>query len=178
MLGLLLAWWSEPAARQWGRFSPAVFAQSAPSLVGRALFAFGVAALAGAVLRRTVVSVGVGLVVSVAGSFAGEALRFHYLPPWRGRALLAGAGSGPALGRQYVVRRSGRPTAPGWGLLSARAGFRGLERLVRDGGYSVHQVYQPGERYWPFQIAESGWMAAVGIAACAAAVWWVRRRAS
>ncbi|GAA2796542.1 hypothetical protein RMN57_35620 [Kitasatospora sp. CM 4170] len=179
LLGLLLAWWSEPAARQWGRFSPAVFAQSAPSLVGRALFAFGVAALAGAVLRRTVVSVGVGLVVSVAGSFAGEALRFHYLPPLEGvvHSLLEPAADQRWVGSMWFADPAGR-RLPDGDFYRLGQDFGGLERLVRDGGYSVHQVYQPGERYWPFQIAESGWMAAVGIAACAAAVWWVRRRAS
>ncbi|MCG6497735.1 hypothetical protein [Kitasatospora sp. A2-31] len=179
LLGLLLAWWSEPAERQWGRFSPAVFAQSAPSLVGRSLLAFGVAALAGAVLRRTVVSVGVGLVVSLVASYAGEALRFHYLPPVEGVAhsLLEPAADQRWIGSAWFADPSGRRLTDDE-FYRLGHGFDELERLVRDGGYSVHQVYQPGERYWPFQLVESGWMAAVGIASCAGAVWWIRRRAA
>ncbi|MFJ7907633.1 hypothetical protein [Kitasatospora sp. NPDC096204] len=177
LFGLLLRWWSTPLVLMGGRFSPYLFEQTWPVVVGRVVLTFGVAALAGAVLRRTVAAVGIGLAVSVALPFVAESLRFHYRPPleealhtmrtmplderWLGEVWY----SDPAGNRIPVDEFYGH------------GDFAQLQALVRDGGYTAHQVYQPADRFWPFEFIEFGWMVALGVAACAAAVWWVRRRA-
>ncbi|MFJ6620309.1 hypothetical protein ACIQOW_22410 [Kitasatospora sp. NPDC091335] len=177
LFGLVLRWWSEPLTLRDGRFSPEVFVQTPPVLVGRVLVAFGVAALAGAVLRRTVAAVGAGLAASVALPFLAHAVRAHYLPPLEEpRHSMVPM----ALDDRWVLNVWFSDPAgnriPGdafYGL----GDFARLQALVRDGGYTAHEVYQPADRFWPFQFVESGWTAALGVAACAGAVWWVRRRA-
>ncbi|MGW2252459.1 hypothetical protein ACWCXH_20000 [Kitasatospora sp. NPDC001660] len=178
LFGVVQRWWSEPLVRGAGQFNPDIFMQTWPVMVGRLLLTFGVAVLAGAVLRRTVVAVGAGLAVSVALPFVAEALRAHYRPPLEeavhsmtplaldGRWVLDVWFSDPAgnrIGANEFYDRGGD--------------FAHLQAMVRDGGYAAHQVYQPADRFWPFQFIEAGWMVVLGVAACAAAVWWVRRRA-
>ena len=45
-------------------------------------------------------------------------------------------------------------------------------------GYTVMNSYQPGNRFWPFQWIEGGWLLALSILLIAATVWLVRRRAA
>ncbi|MFE2409652.1 hypothetical protein ACFXDE_15045 [Kitasatospora sp. NPDC059408] len=178
LFGVVQRWWSEPLVREAGQFNPDIFMQTWPVMAGRVLLTFGLALLAGAVLRRTVVAVGVGLAGSVALPFVAQVFRTHYRPPLEeavhtmtplsldGRWVLDVWYSDPAGNRI------------GTGEFYDRGGdFAHLQAMVRDGGYTAHQVYQPADRFWPFQFIEAGWMLALGIAACAAAVWWVRRRA-
>ncbi|MEU6235827.1 hypothetical protein [Kitasatospora sp. NPDC047058] len=179
LVGVVLAWWNEPMARQGGRFSPALFVEGAPALAGRALLAFGCAALAGAVLRRTVVAVGAGLVASVAVTFVAEAMRFHYRTPLEDtvHTLMQTSVDQRWTGSTWFSDPAGNRIGSD-ALFDLGKGFDDAERLVRDGGYAVHEVYQPADRYWSFQAVEFGWMALLGLAACAGAVWWLRRRAA
>ncbi|MBO1415061.1 ABC transporter permease subunit [Streptomyces sp. FH025] len=178
LFGLLLRWWSEPLTIREGGFSPELFEQAPPVLVGRVLVAFGVAALAGAVLRRTVVAVGIGLAASVALPFLAYAVRSHYLPPLEepmhtmmpmaldDRWVLSVWFSDPAGNR---ISQSE--------FYNVGGDYTHLQALVRDGGYTAHEVYQPANRFWPFQLIEFGWTTLLAVALCVAAVWWVRRRA-
>ncbi|MEU6968548.1 hypothetical protein AB0A71_12535 [Kitasatospora aureofaciens] len=177
--GLLLRWWSVPSVMSSGSFSPEVFVQLPPVLVGRVLVAFGVAALAGAVLRRTVIAVGLGLAVSVALPFLAYAVRSHYMAPVEEPVhTLAPL----ALDDRWVL--SVWFSDPAGNRISENDfynlghDYANLQSLVSDGGYTVHQVYQPADRLWPFQWIEFGWTTLLAVALCAAAVWWVRRRAA
>ncbi|MGW2372578.1 MULTISPECIES: hypothetical protein [Kitasatospora] len=177
--GLLLHWWIVPSTMASGSFTPESFVQMPPVLAGRVLVAFGTAALAGAVLRRTVIAVGLGLAVSVALPFLAYAVRSDYMAPVEDsthtlaplalddRWLLSVWFSDPAGNRisEGDFYNLGRDNAD-------------LQSLVRDGGYTVHEVYQPADRFWPFQWIEFGWTTLLAVALCAAAVWWVRRRAA
>ncbi|MFD8787693.1 hypothetical protein [Kitasatospora sp. NPDC059599] len=178
LFGLLLRWWSEPLAIRAGVFNPDLFALAPPVLVGRVLVAFGVAALAGAVLRRTVVAVGVGMAASVALPFLAVAVRSHYMAPLEEPMHTLNA---MAVDDRWVLdvwfsdpAGNRIPTDDFYRLGDSGGAW---QSLLRDGGYTVHQVYQPADRFWPFQFIEAGWMTVLGLAACAAAVWWVRRRA-
>ncbi|MET8542901.1 hypothetical protein ABZW03_19935 [Kitasatospora sp. NPDC004799] len=176
--GLLLRWWSEPLALMDGRFGPAVFVQAPPVLAGRWLVAFGVAALAGAVLRRTVVAVGLGLAASVGLPFLSYAVRARYLPPLEeARHSMAPL----ALDDRWVLDSWFSDPAgqriSGDELNGLGVDYAHLQELVRSGGYTLHEVYQPASRFWPFQAVESGWTVLLAAALCAAAVWRVRHRA-
>ncbi|MFE4513199.1 hypothetical protein ACFRMQ_03230 [Kitasatospora sp. NPDC056783] len=177
LFGLLLRWWSAPLALMNGRFSPDLFEQTWPVMVGRVVLTFGVAALAGAVLRRTVAAVGIGLGVSVALPFLAESFRFHYRQPLEEpvHSMRAMALDGRWLGEVWYSDPAGNRISTD--AFYEHGDFEQLQALVRDGGYTAHQVYQPADRFWPFEFVEFGWMTALGVAACAAAVWWVRRRA-
>lgn len=39
-------------------------------------------------------------------------------------------------------------------------------------------TYQPADRYWPFQLLESGIFIAIALVLCGSCVWWTRRRLS
>ncbi|MBV2155700.1 ABC transporter permease subunit [Kitasatospora sp. SUK 42] len=178
LFGLLLRWWSEPLVIRAGGFSPDLFVQAPPVLVGRVLVAFGVAALAGAVLRRTVVAVGVGLAASVALPFLAHAVRSHYMTPLEESVHTL---KSMALDDRWVLNvwfsdPAGNRISTG-DFYSRGSDYTQLQSLVRDGGYTAHEVYQPANRFWPFQLIEFGWTTLLAVALCAAAVWWVRRRA-
>ncbi|MEE1785474.1 hypothetical protein PUR71_21535 [Streptomyces sp. SP17BM10] len=177
LFGVLLRWWSAPLTLKDGGFSPDIFVQTWPVMIGRVVVSFGVAVLAGAVLRRTVVAVGVGLAASVALPFVAGAFRFHYQQPLEEpvHTMRAMALDGRWLGEVWFSDPAGNRISND--EFYSQGDFARLQKLVHDGGYTVHQVYQPANRFWPFQFIEAGWMLALGIAACAAAVWWVRRRA-
>jgi ABC-2 family transporter protein len=65
------------------------------------------------------------------------------------------------------------------GTRSARAGSidECLTRLA-DAGYRQRVVYQPADRFWPLQWAETGLYAAASAALALGCSWWVRRRLS
>ncbi|MGW3074795.1 MULTISPECIES: ABC transporter permease subunit [unclassified Kitasatospora] len=178
LVAAVLSWWIEPMAVHGGRFTPLVFTSAPPALVGRVLLVFAISVLAGVVLRRTVVALGIGVVASVVTTLVAESLRFHYRPPledtlhtlaqtsldhrWEGGIRVTDpAGNRLDLGRLYDLGGD----------------YYGAQKLLSDGGYSLHESYQPDSRYWTFQFIEFGWMALLAVALCAAAVWWVRRRA-
>ncbi|MBV6698352.1 ABC transporter permease subunit [Kitasatospora aureofaciens] len=179
LFGVLLRWWSEPLAFKGGEFNPQLFILAPPVLVGRVLVGFGVAALAGAVLRRTVIAVGIGLAASVAMPFLAQAVRSHYMTPLEdamhsmtslpldNRWVLSTWFSDPAGTRISADDFYNRGDT-----------FAQWQSMVRDGGYTAHEVYQPANRFWPFQWIEFGWTTLLAVALCAAAVWWVRRRAA
>ncbi|RKT18843.1 ABC-2 family transporter [Streptomyces sp. 1114.5] len=178
LFGLLLRWWSSPLKLADGQFSEDLFAQTWPVMIGRVVLPFGVAALVGAVLRRTVVAVGTGLAVSVLLPYVAASFRFHYLQPLEEpvHSMRAMALDGRWLGEVWYSDPAGNRISVD--EFYRHGDFGQLQALLRDGGYTAHQVYQPADRFWPFQFIEFGWMTALGLAACAAAVWWVRRRAA
>lgn len=177
LFGLLLRWWSAPLQMMSGAFGPEVFELAPPAMVGRVLVSFAAAALAGVLLRRTVIAVGLGLAASVALPFLAYGLRAHYMTP-----LEEPVHSTASLSTDDRWVLSYWYSDPAGNRLSDSA-FSGLgdydhqQALLREGGYTAHQVYQPGDRLWPFQWIEFGWTTLLAVALCAAAVWWVRRRA-
>ncbi|MFJ8624467.1 ABC transporter permease subunit [Kitasatospora sp. NPDC093550] len=178
LTAFVLNWWIAPMSASGGLFTPLVFTSAPPALVGRVLLVFALSALVGAVLRRTVVALGVGVVASVVTTLVAESLRFHYRAPlqdtvhtlaqtsldhrWEGGIWVTDP-AGNRLGLSELYDRGGD--------------FYGAQKLVSEGGYALHESYQPESRYWLFQFIEFGWTALLAVALCAAAVWWVRRRA-
>ncbi|WP_031074066.1 ABC transporter permease subunit [Streptomyces sp. NRRL WC-3742] len=178
LTALAYTWWIDPMVQHSGEFDAMAFSGAAPALVGRVLLVFAVSALAGAVLRRTVVAVGIGVAASVVTGLVAQSLRFGYMAPledtvhtltqtsvdhrWEGGIWYADpAGKHLTVGQFYDLGGD----------------YYGSQKLVSEGGYSLHENYQPIERYWPFQWIEFGWTTLLAVALCAAAVWWVRRRA-
>jgi hypothetical protein len=51
-------------------------------------------------------------------------------------------------------------------------------QCLSEHGYTQWTSYQPGSRYWPFQLIEGGWLLALSVLLIAATVWLVRRRAA
>ncbi|MER7752385.1 hypothetical protein [Kitasatospora sp. NPDC097643] len=178
LLAQVFSWWIAPMRQQGSRFAPLLFVGAPPALAGRVLLVFAVSALAGAVLRRTVVAVGIGVAASVLVTLGAETLRFHYRAPLQETLH--------TLSQVWVDHRwtgSSWYTDPAGNRIGTAELFDrghdywGVQKLVQDGGYAVHEVYQPDDRYWPFQFIELGWMTVLAVALGAVTVWWVRRGA-
>ncbi|MFF2950477.1 hypothetical protein ACFVVU_03875 [Kitasatospora sp. NPDC057965] len=178
LLALVLAWWNAPLAQESSRFGRDLFVQGAPVMVARSLLTFAVAVLAGAVLRRTVVAIGIALAVSVALPFVAEAVRFNYLPPMErtvqtlnsvttDQSWVSSVWFSDVAGNRYTSDEFYRKVDT----------FTQGRALLRDGSFTAHEVYQPAHRYWPFQWIEAGWMFLLALLLATAALWWVRRRA-
>ncbi|WP_030055656.1 MULTISPECIES: ABC transporter permease subunit [Streptomyces] len=174
----VLNWWIAPLAATGGRFAPLVFASAPPALLGRVLLVFALSALAGAVLRRTLVAVGIGVAASVVTTLVAESLRFHYRTPFEDtvHTLAQTSLDHRWEGSFWVTDPAGNRLGLDR-LYDLGGDYYGAQKLLSDGGYSLHESYQPADRYWPFQFIEFGWTALLAVALCAAAVWWVRRRA-
>ncbi|MEU9043348.1 MULTISPECIES: ABC transporter permease subunit [unclassified Kitasatospora] len=178
LVAAVLHWWIAPLTAEAGRFAPLAFASAPLAMVGRVLLVFALSALAGAVLRRTVAAVGIGVGASVVTVLVAESLRFDYRAPlqdtvhtlaqtsldhrWEGGFWVTDpAGNRLGLGRLYDLGGD----------------YFGAQKLLSEGGYALHETYQPDGRYWLFQSIEFGWMTLLAAVLCAVAVWWVRRRA-
>ncbi len=56
--------------------------------------------------------------------------------------------------------------------------FPSPEQCLTQHGYTLWTSYQPGSRFWPFQLIEGGWLLALSVLLIAVTVWLVRRRAA
>ncbi|GHF68393.1 transporter [Kitasatospora xanthocidica] len=178
LTAVVLDWWIAPLAVHGGRFTPLAFTSAPPALVGRVLLVFALSALVGAVLRRTLVAVGVGVAASVVTTLVAESLRFHYRAPLEDtlHTLAQASLDHRWEGGLWVTDPAGERLGLGR-LYDLGGDYYGAQKLLSEGGYSLHESYQPDSRYWTFQFVEFGWTALLAVALCAAAVWWVRRRA-
>ncbi len=69
------------------------------------------------------------------------------------------------------------PSTPATGTAHAGAGsIDGCFARLREAGYRQRVVYQPADRFWPLQWAETGLYLAASGALAAGCFWWVRRR--
>jgi ABC-type transport system involved in multi-copper enzyme maturation permease subunit len=195
---LLFAWYDQPwaAAGYVTPFSVRVFDLLGVAFAAWTLAAFAIGVLAGMVIRRAVPAIAATLTVYAGLAFAtGLRLREHYITP-----LVTSSPKPP--GSAWVI--SGWYTKGGTfafgdhgkGIVSAvtrlcsAAGGRvlhvggGVERVLNgpqclaQHGYTHWTSYQPGSRFWPFQLIEGGWLLVLSILLLAATVWLVRRRAA
>jgi hypothetical protein len=197
---VIVALWSAPLNKVTAsRFSPSSFGQRGIVPLAYAIFAFALGAAAGAVLRRLLPA----MTATLAG-FGG--LRFsiqQWVRPHYAAALQVAT---PLFGGRHLPEAVARGEttavhANDW-IVSARAvdsigrtvaihrdTLRNLCNLP-EGDFSqsalqtcaqrlqLHTVLtvQPANRYWPFQLWESGIFVGLAAALIALTVWWTRRR--
>jgi hypothetical protein len=86
------------------------------------------------------------------------------------------------------TRRGGTAPSSSWTISQWWTGPNGqrvtnLNQIIQliqgpHRGYSQWTIYQPADRYWPFQFIEAGWLLALSLLLIAATIWLVRRRAA
>lgn len=180
---LLFSWYFQPfvAEGKTSRFPIQVFGNSGVAFAAWTLLAFAMAAFAGVVIRRTVPAMAATLTVwTVLYVTVVDMLRQNYAAP------LTTTGAPPAgswvLG-QRLLTPGGKPLTGSLVQL--------LPASVRDSQspgavmtwlaqhhYIQSLVYQPGSRFWSFQLFEGGWVLMLSLILLAATVWLVRRRAA
>ncbi len=147
--------------------------------------AFAIGALAGMLIRRVVPAIAATLAVYAALALVTALwLREHYMAPLLTTKLNV-PGTAWLVSQWYTKGGKFAFGARGPGIVHAvrqlcsggTSGFSPAQCLSQH-GYTAWSSYQPGNRFWPFQWIEGGWLLALSVLLIAAAVWLVRRRAA
>ena len=194
----LVTWWRQPVDQldtnnSMGRFGSFAFSVEGTVVVGYALFAFFLGVLAGTVLRRTVLAMVVATVAFVVVLFGVEFLaRPYYLPPV---TSLTAFPVGQSLTTTFTPDRTGTPGdwLLDWGFVdstghrldtaqindasrSALDARTSMPTWLHDHGIQHLLVYQPADRFWTFQLIETGIFLALSVVLAGVVVWHVQRR--
>jgi hypothetical protein len=202
LFSLMVTWWSSPIDR--ADMNPfGVFDQRGIVPVGYAAFAFALGVVAGVLIRRTVPAMATTLVVYVAVRLAvtdwlrprfeapvtlSQKLRplIERTGPHHGSATIAGLGSPPASGVPGAWILSSTTFDPTGHVVSNGVYCPGLFNTALTGNgsalrsclarYTQVTVYQPSNRYWPFQGYETALFLGLALMLTGFCFWWVRNR--
>ena len=156
---LVITWYRAPMDRLTGHFVHNAYDYEGLVFTAYILFAFGLAVLAGQLLRRSIPAMLVALVPWVAVRLVIEfVLRPHFMAP-----LPYSYTCSQNCGGNAIV-----DVPPVTGHLG--------DLLVRTGGGPP--TYQPASRFWEFQSIEAGIFIALTLAVLGTAVWLLHRRAA
>ena len=191
-LSLLFGWYYWPffAEGQDSRLDPHIFNLTGLAFAAWTLAAFAIGALAGVLIRRVVPAIAAAM-AAWAGLLLATVLflRQHYMTPlttsnpnigppaWALRSWWTGPNGKPAsqAAIDQLLQRApvGPPKKIGPNSFSIKID---PYQVLTQHGYTQWTSYQPGNRFWPFQLIEGGWLLALSLLLLAATVWLVRRR--
>ena len=161
---LIVTWYRAPMDRLTGHFVQNAYDYEGLVFTAYILFAFGLAVLAGQLLRRSIPALLAALVPWVAVRIVVEfVLRPHFMTPLKLTGGISQNCSNQVCGGNGIVN-----VPPTTGHLG--------DLLVGTGG--TGSTYQPASRFWEFQSIEAGIFVALTLLVLGAAVWLVRRRAA
>ncbi|SES33406.1 ABC transporter permease subunit [Lentzea albida] len=186
----VLTWFRRPFDVWEGRFQYDAFDLQGLVPVAYALFAFGIATAAGAVLRRSLPAFGVAFGAFLAARMAvGLLARPAYATPLTSVEPVPAGGSEDRAGHRpgvadwtidhgYADAAGRRLTSSEYLELEAAADRAGtnLNQFLHARGVQQVEVYHPADRFWAFQIVEAALFATVAAVAIGVVVWRVRRR--
>ncbi|MFC7529983.1 ABC transporter permease subunit [Actinoplanes sp. GCM10030250] len=186
----VLTWFRQPFDAWEGRFQYDAFDLEGLVPVAYALFAFGVATAAGAILRRSLPAFGVAFGAFLAARMSVALLaRPAYATPLTTTETVPAGGSADQAGHLPGIAgwtiENGYADATGrrlswteyYGLEDAanRAGTN-LNQFLNARGIQQFEIYHPADRFWTFQLIEAALFAAVAAVLIGVVVWRVRRR--
>jgi hypothetical protein len=177
----LVMWWRSPFDTLDGRMSPSGFDIEGLVVPAYALFALATGVFAGLLFRRTVAAMSATLVVFAATRLVVlKFLRPNFESPLHRTAAVADTGRQTGdwvLSDTFVDAVGRRITAGREDLAVLHAQHAGIDPhtyLVTLGWKRVLS-YQPGGRFWTFQVIEAGIFVALAAAIVLATIWLVRR---
>ncbi|WP_341721064.1 ABC transporter permease subunit [Micromonospora sp. FIMYZ51] len=187
----VLTWFRQPFDAWEGRFQYDAFDLEGLVPMAYALFAFGVATAAGAILRRSLPAFGVAFGAFLAARMSVALLaRPAYATPLTTMEPVPVGGS-PDQGHRPVHRiadwliEHGYADAAGRRLswteyaeladAANRAGTN-VNQFLHARGIQQFEVYHPADRFWTFQLIEAALFIAVAAILIGVVVWRVRRR--
>ena len=192
MFTAVLTWFRQPFDAWEGRFQYDAFDLEGLVPVAYALFAFGVATAAGAILRRSLPAFGVAFAAFLAARMSVALLaRPAYATPLTTMEPVRVGGSKDQAGHRPVpsnaswIIEHGYADATGRRLslteyyeLEAAANRAGtnLNQFLHARGIQQFKVYHPADRFWTFQLIEAALFVAVAAVLIGVVVWRVRRR--
>jgi hypothetical protein len=158
----VVAWSSSPLARVGVRMQPPQFAEEGLVLTCSLLCAFGLALLAGLLLRNTIGAM-------VAGYFAWDLCL--------GIAILLTGPLQPFSTTKTIPCAAAACAAASTNSVPPVTGNLGdLVNSVTQAGDHLVVNYVPASAFWPLQFVTGGVLLAIGLAAAGAAVWLLNRR--
>jgi len=162
---LVITWYRAPMDRLTGHFVHNAYDYEGLVFTAYILFAFGLAVLAGQLLRRSIPALLAALVPWVAVRLVVEfVLRSHFMAPLTYRLPCPhGCGFGNA---NAIV-----DVPPSTGHIGNL-----LIKTLSNTGTTQVTSYQPASRYWAFQSIEAGIYVALTLAVLGVAVWLINRR--
>ncbi|MET9224547.1 ABC transporter permease subunit [Lentzea sp. NPDC003310] len=184
----VLTWFREPFDAWEGRFQYDAFDLQGLVPVAYALFAFGAATAAGAVLRRSLPAFGVAfgaflvtrmLVALVARPAYATPLTTTSPVPVGGAADQRDPGFADwTIEQGYADATGRRLSSTEYAALEAAADRAGtnLNQFLHAQGVQRFEVHHPADRFWTFQVIEAALFVAVAAALVSVVVWRVRRR--
>lgn len=187
----LFTWWRGPLDGIQGRFDGAAYNFEGVVPTASAVFAFALGTLAGTLARRTIPAMAltffgywlVWLPLVLVGRPRFLAPLVRTLDPGTDAAKATAGRGALGAGRDWILdsglidRAAHRLTlAQETAVLrAARQADDALAYLHQHGIRSL-EVYQPGDRFWTFQLIEAGLLLALAAVLLAIAVWLVHRR--
>ncbi|MFD9701632.1 ABC transporter permease subunit [Lentzea sp. NPDC059081] len=188
MFTAVLTWFRQPFDAWEGRFQYDAFDLEGLVPVTYALFAFGVATAAGAILRRSLPAFGVAFGAFLAARMAVALLaRPAFATPLTavepvpagGSTGRAGPGfAGWTIQHGYADAAGRRLSSSEYHALEAAADRAGtnLNQFLHSQGVQQFMVYHPADRFWTFQLIESVLFVVLAAVLIGVVVWRVRRR--
>jgi hypothetical protein len=167
-----------------------IFDVDGPPLVGYAIFGIAVGGLIGALSRRALTGMFLGLLLfTAARAFVAYELRPNYEPPLvaYGHTMSAGAIAAPPKAwvlQQATVDAQDRPIdfrdinrfMQGFGASAQAGGPKDMGEYLATLGVRERFVYQPAERYVKFQWIEFGLFTGLAAGCAVLTIVWIRRR--
>ncbi|GAA0813690.1 ABC transporter permease subunit [Spirilliplanes yamanashiensis] len=188
----VITWFRQPFDVWEGRFQYDAFDVEGLVPAAYALFAFGVATAAGAILRRSLPAFGVAFGAFLAARMAVASLaRPAYATPLTATEPVAAGGATDQTGSRPA------PTVADWMIDNGYADATGrrlttleyyelkdaadraganLNQFLHARGIQEYWVYHPADRFWTFQLIEAAVFIAVAAVLIGVVVWRVRRR--
>jgi hypothetical protein len=181
----VLTWFRQPFDAWEGRFQYDAFDVEGLVPVAYALFAFGVATAAGALLRRSLPAFGVALGAFLAARMPVALLaRPAYATPLTAtESVGVGGSTGPGVADWMI--ENGFADATGRRLSwteyfdlknAADQAGANLNQFLHARGIQEFTVYHPADRFWTFQLIEAALFIAAAVVLIGVVVWRVRRR--
>jgi hypothetical protein len=188
----LFTWWRGPLDGIQGRFDGAAYNFEGAVPAASAVFAFALGTLAGTLARRTIPAMAltffgywvVRLPLQLVGRPRFLAPLVRTFDPGAAPAEATAGRGALGAGRDWIldsglIDRAGRRLTLAQEsevLRAARdAGGSKLAYLQQHGIRSL-EVYQPGDRFWTFQLIEAGLLVVLAVVLLGMAVWLIHRR--
>jgi hypothetical protein len=189
LLTLALTWWRAPFDALDGNFQPLGFDFEGMVPLAYMAYALALAITAGVLLRRTLPA----MVAAMAGFLALRlpiefAARPNYQPPltavWDLLASTTPYGPHDWVLQTTLANRQGQPVSDVDAVFNSclpngpSTDKLSVIQCLHDHGFQNYALYQPADRFWPFQSIEAAIFIVVALGLLALATWWVRTRLS
>jgi hypothetical protein len=182
----VMTWWFTPienlripSGSLFGRLDPNVFDFRGTVPVAYTLFAFAVGVTAGTFIRRTVPAIALTLAAYIPVKIGIQELRGHYFAPltrtYPFDEVSPSVARGDWIIEQVVVDRAGSAVDLS-SVPDVCADQAAADNCLAAQGYRFVETYQPADRFWPFQLIESGIFIGLSAVLLGLAAWWIIRR--